>query len=352
MNLQDVLNCIKPVNNELKYKTQKRLDMLTKPPGSLGRLEELACRYVGITGKEEPEIKKKIIYTFAGDHGVVQEGVSAYPKEVTFQMVYNFLRGGAGINVLAKHVGAEVRVVDMGVDHIFEDAKGLIKRKIGMGTRNMAVGPAMTREECINALEGGIELAQDAFEEAVDILGTGDMGIGNTTPSSAITAVLTGRPTAYVTDRGTGITDKAYQHKMRVIEHSITVNRPDPSDPIDVLTKVGGYEIAGISGLIIGASAHRIPVVIDGFISSAAALAAISLKKEIAQYLFASHLSVEKGHQAIFERIGLNPLLDLNLRLGEGTGACLGISLIEAGVKILTEMATFGEVGVSEAADL
>ncbi len=346
--LQDALNSIRPVDQEFQDKVQKRLDNLTKPLGSLGRLEELARRYAAITGKEYPKIRKKVIYTFAGDHGVVQEGVSAYPKEVTYQMVYNFLRGGAGINVLANHIGAEVWVVDIGVDHDFEDARGFIKRKIGRGTRNMAGGPSMTREECIKALEVGIELAQGALEGGADILGTGDMGIGNTTPSSAITAVLTGRPVADITGRGTGISDEAYLHKMKVIEHSLTINRPDPSDPLDVLAKVGGYEIAGIAGLIIGASARRIPVVIDGFISSAAALVAVSLKREISQYLFASHLSVEKGHQAIFERIGLIPLLDLNLRLGEGTGACLGISLIEAGVKILTEMATFGEAGVSE----
>lgn len=348
MTLQDALNCIRPVDHDLVYKTQKRLDRLTKPPGSLGRLEEFACRYVAITGREAPRFNKKVIYTFAGDHGVVQEGVSAYPKEVTYQMVYNFLRGRAGINVLANHIGADVRVVDMGVDHIFEDAKGLIKKKIGMGTRNMAAGPAMTREECIKALEVGIELAQKGLEEGVDIIGTGDMGIGNTTPSSAITAVLTGKPAAYVTDRGTGIGDKAYKRKMRLIEHSIAINRPNASDPVDVLAKVGGYEIAGIAGLIIGASAHRIPVVIDGFISSAAALVSVSLKMEISQYLFFSHLSVEKGHLAIIQRIGINPLFDLNLRLGEGTGACLGISLVEAGVKILTEMSTFGEAGVSE----
>lgn len=351
MTLQDALNHIRPVDHDLVYKTQKRLDRLTKPPGSLGRLEEFACRYVAMTGKEAPRINKKVIYTFAGDHGVVQEGVSAYPKEVTYQMVYNFLRSGAGINVLAGHIGAEVRVVDMGVDHIFEDAKGLIKKKIGMGTRNMAAGPAMTREECIKALEVGIELAQEALEENVNIIGTGDMGIGNTTPSSAITAVLTGKPAAYVTGRGTGISDKAYRHKMRVIEQSIAINRPNASDPVDVLAKVGGYEIAGIAGLIIGASAHRIPVVIDGFISSAAALVSVSLKREITQYLFASHLSVEKGHQTILERIGLDPFMNLNLRLGEGTGACLGISLIDAGVKILTEMTTFGEARVSEAED-
>lgn len=309
----------------------------------------MARRYAAITGKEYPKIRKKVIYTFAGDHGVVQEGVSAYPKEVTYQMVYNFLRGGAGINVLANHIGAEVCVVDIGVDYDFEDDKGFIKRKIGRGTRNMSAGPSMTREECIKALEVGIELAQGAIEGGVDILGTGDMGIGNTTPSSAVTAVLTGRPVAEITGRGTGINDETYLHKVKVIEHSLTINRPDPSDPLDVLAKVGGYEIAGIAGLIIGASVHRIPVVIDGFISSAAALVAISLKREISQYLFASHLSVEKGHRAILDRIGLIPLLDLNLRLGEGTGACLGISLVEAGVKILTEMATFEGAGVSEA---
>ncbi|MEK6584488.1 MAG: nicotinate-nucleotide--dimethylbenzimidazole phosphoribosyltransferase, partial [Nitrospirota bacterium] len=219
----------------------------------------------------------------------------------------------------------------------------------GMGTRNMAAGPAMNREECMKALEAGIELAREAHEEGVDILGTGDMGIGNTTPSSAITAVLTGRHVEDITGRGTGINDEAYRNKIKVIEKSIAVNRPDPSDPLDVLSKVGGYEIAGIAGLIIGASARRIPVVIDGFISSAGALVAVSLKREISQYLFASHLSVEKGHLAILEFIGLKPLLDLNLRLGEGTGACLGISLVEAGVKILTEMATFEGAGVSEA---
>lgn len=350
LHLQEALNSIKPANQELEQKTQNRLDNLTKPPGSLGRLEELARRYVSITGKEHPKIMKKVIYTFAGDHGVVQEGVSAYPKEVTYQMVYNFLRGGAGINVLANHIGADVRVVDIGVDYIFEEAHGLIRRKIGMGTRNMAKGPAMTRDECIKALEVGIELAEAAVSDGADILGTGDMGIANTTPSSAITAVLTGKSAAEVTGHGTGINDEAYKHKIRVIEESIAVNKPDPSDPVDVLAKVGGYEIAGIAGLIIGASARRIPVVIDGFISSAAALVVVSLKREISQYLFASHLSVEKGHQAILERIGINPLLDLNLRLGEGTGACLGISLIEAGIKILTEMATFEGAGVSEGA--
>ncbi len=346
--LQDILNNIRPVDQELQDKTQKRLDNLTKPPGSLGRLEELARRYVTITGNEYPNIKKKVIYTFAGDHGVTQEGVSAYPKEVTYQMVYNFLRGGAGINVLANHTGTEVRVVDMGVDYIFEDAEGLIKKKISMGTQNMASRPAMRREECIRALTAGIELAYEAHKEGVDILGTGEMGIGNTTPSSAITAVLTGKPVELVTGRGTGINDESYRHKIKVIEQSIAINRPDRSDPLDVLAKVGGFEIAGIAGLIMGAAVCRIPVVIDGFISSAGALVAVSLKREISQYLFASHLSVEKGHQAILEMIGIHPLFDLNLRLGEGTGACLAINLIEAGVKILTDMATFGEAGVSE----
>lgn len=351
--LQDILNSIKPLDQELQDKTQRRLDNLTKPPGSLGRLEELARRYVTITGNEYPKIKKKVIYTFAGDHGVTEEGISAYPKEVTYQMVFNFLRGGAGINVLARHAGAEVRVVDIGVDYTFEDvavdvAGCFIRKKVSMGTQNMALRPAMRMEECIRTLKTGIELAYEAHKEGVDILGTGDMGIGNTTPSSAITAVLTGKTVEHVTGRGTGINDDMFKNKIRVIEQSIAVNKPDAGNPLDVLAKVGGFEIAGIAGLIIGAAACRIPVVIDGFISSAAALVAVSLKEEISQYLFASHRSVEKGHGAILERIGLNPLLDLNLRLGEGTGACLAISLIEAGVKILTEMATFGEAGVSE----
>ena len=346
--LEEKLSRIKPVDKDLYQKIQARLDNLTKPRGSLGRLEEMAKRYVAITGKESPKITKKIIYVFAGDHGVTDEGVSLYPKEVTPQMVYNFLRGGAGINVLARHIMAEVRVVDIGVDHHFNKADGLIQCKVGKGTGNIANGPAMTRDEAIRAMEVGIGLADEAASEGVDIIGTGDMGIGNTTPSSAIAAVITGEPIETVTGRGTGIDDQMFGVKVKTIGRAIKINHPDPADPVDVLSKVGGFEIAGIAGLIIGAAANRIPVMIDGFISTAGALIASEMNVNIKDYLFASHLSVEQGHRIMLKRIGLKPLLDLDLRLGEGTGACLGINIVEAGIKILTEMATFGDAGVSK----
>lgn len=346
--LEERLRYIKPINEDLYSRVQMRLDNLTKPRGSLGRLEELAKRYVAITGKDEPKIIKKIIYTFAGDHGVTEEGVSLYPKEVTPQMVYNFLRGGAGINVLARHINAEVRVVDIGVDHHFDKADGLIQCKVGKGTGNITKGPAMTRDEAIRAMEVGIGLANEALRDGADIIGTGDMGIGNTTPSSAIVAVITGMPVEDVTGRGTGIDDERFKLKIDAIKKAIERNRPDPKDPIDVLAKVGGFEIAGIAGLIIGAAANRIPVMIDGFISTAGALIASEMNPYVKDYLFASHQSVEQGHKAMLDRIGVKPLLDLDLRLGEGTGACLGIGIVEAGIKILTEMATFGDAGVSK----
>lgn len=346
--LEERLRYIKPVNKDLYSRVQARLDNLTKPRGSLGRLEDLAKRYVAITGKDEPKIIKKIIYTFAGDHGVTEEGVSLYPKEVTPQMVYNFLRGGAGINVLARHINAEVRVVDIGVDHHFNKADGLIQCKVGKGTGNIAKGPAMTRDEAIRAMEVGIGLADEALRDGVDVIGTGDMGIGNTTPSSAIAAVITGEPVEVVTGRGTGIDEDRFKVKVKVIERAIDLNKPNPKDPIDILVKIGGFEIAGIAGLIVGAAANRIPVMIDGFISTAGALIASEMNTHIKDYLFASHQSVEQGHKAMLDRIGIKPLLDLDLRLGEGTGACLGINILEASIKILTEMATFGEAGVSK----
>ncbi|MEW6409102.1 MAG: nicotinate-nucleotide--dimethylbenzimidazole phosphoribosyltransferase [Nitrospirota bacterium] len=343
--LEQTLKEIKPVNYSKAEAIQKRLDNLTKPPGSLGRLEELAKRYCLITGKERPLIRKKVIFTFAADHGVTEEGVSAYPKEVTAQMVFNFLRGGAGINVLARHVGAEIVVIDIGVDYDFSDTPGLIKKKVARGTGNIALGSAMDRDVAINAIEVGIELAQE--HKDADIVGTGDMGIGNTTPSSAITAVITGKPVEKVTGRGTGINDLSFLNKVEVIKRAINKNRPDAQDPLDVLSKIGGLEIAGIAGIVIGAAANRIPVVIDGFISSVGALIAAEMKLEVKDYIIASHRSVEAGHSAILERLGQNPLLNLDMRLGEGTGAALGIGIIEAAVKILMEMATFDEAGVS-----
>lgn len=325
-----------------------RQDTLTKPAGSLGRLEELSVRVAGITGNPLPKIAHKVILTMAGDHGVVAEGVSAYPQEVTVQMVYNFLRGGAAINVLARHVGARVVVVDMGVAADLEPHPALVDRKIAYGTQNMAIGPAMMQEEAIQALEAGIEVVEEQFARGMDVLATGDMGIGNTTSSSAIVAAITGRPAAEVTGRGTGIDDTRLKKKIAVIEQALEFNRPDPDDPLDVLAKVGGLEIGGLAGAVLASAAHRIPVVIDGFISGTAALLAIKLCPKVRDFLIASHCSVEIGHQILLQHVGLKPLMNMDLRLGEGTGAALGIGIVEASLKILTEMATFAEAGVAE----
>lgn len=346
--LQETLHSIEPVDAGLLAEAQRRLDNKTKPLGSLGRLEEFARRFAAITGSFSPATERKVIFTFAGDHGIVEEGVSAFPKEVTPQMVLNFLAGGAGVNVLARHAGADVLVVDMGVDYDFGEVPGLICRKVARGTRNFAKGPAMTREEAVAAVETGIELAVQAKAQGIAMVGTGEMGIGNTTPSSAIIAAISGKTVREVTHRGTGIGDAALEHKVAVIEAGLRVNAPDPRDPLDVLAKVGGLEIAGITGLVLGAAACRLPVVVDGFISTAGALIACELNPYVREYLFAAHQSVEIGHRFMLERIGVEPILDLQMRLGEGTGAALAMGLIEAGVKILKEMATFEQAGVSE----
>jgi len=346
--LKATLEKIKPIDTSSLDATQLRLDNLTKPKESLGRLEEFAKRIVAITGRRNPSLAKKVIITMAGDHGVTEEGVSAYPSAVTAQMVYNFLRGGAGVNVLSRHVGAEVVVVDMGVGEELEAHPDLIIKKIAKGTQNFAKGPAMTREQAIKSIETGIEIVEKIIKEkGVDIIGTGEMGIGNTTPSSAIAAVFTGKPIQDVTGRGTGIDDATYIRKVNVIQKAIEVNKPNPKDPIDVLAKVGGFEIGGLVGVTLAGVANKIPVVIDGFISTAAGLIAVEMKPEVKDYIFSAHASVEIGQRWILERMGLTPILNLNMRLGEGTGAVLAMSLIDAGVKILNEMASFDEAGVS-----
>jgi nicotinate-nucleotide--dimethylbenzimidazole phosphoribosyltransferase len=289
-----------------------------------------------------------VVFTFAADHGVARDGVSAYPREVTPQMVLNFLRGGAGVNVLARHAGVEVRVVDIGVDYDFGTAPGLFGRKVMKGTRNLSVEPAMTRDEAERSILVGMELAADAVQEGVGLIGTGEMGIGNTTPSAAITAVMTGSQVREVTGRGTGIDEAGLARKVAVIQGAIDLHRPDRADPSDVLAKVGGLEIGGLAGLILGAAAKRVPVVLDGFIAGAAALIAVGLAPTCREYLIASHRSVERGHQVVLGHLGLKPLLDLDLRLGEGTGACLGMDLVCAAIKMYSEMATFDEAGVSE----
>ncbi|WHZ21370.1 MAG: Nicotinate-nucleotide--dimethylbenzimidazole phosphoribosyltransferase [Nitrospira sp.] len=348
MALEEVLTRIRPLDADVSIKVRARLDRLTKPQGSLGRLEELAARYAAITGEVKPSIPRGAVFTFAADHGVAIEGVSAYPREVTPQMVLNFLRGGAAINVLARHVGVEVRVVDIGVAYEFGVVPGLIRKKIMAATKNLSVEPAMGREQAREALQVGVDLATEASREGIGLIGTGDMGIGNTTPSAAITAVMTGRTAAEVTGRGTGIDEAVHTHKVRVIQQALDRHRPNRADALDVLAKVGGLEIGGLAGLMLGAAAARVPVVLDGFIAGAAALIAVGLQPRCRDYLIASHRSVERGHQAILDHLGLKPLFDLDLRLGEGTGACLGMGLMQASIKILTEMATFDEAGVSE----
>ena len=348
MSLQKVYSQIRPLDAALRKQAQARLDRLTKPLGSLGRLEELAAQYVAITGEMKPNVPRGVVFTFAADHGVAVEGVSAYPRDVTPQMVLNFLRGGAGVNVLARHAGVDVRVVDIGVDYEFGTVPGLFDRKIMKGTRNLSVEPAMTRSQAEQSLLVGMELATNAVQEGIGLIGTGEMGIGNTTPSAAITAVMTGRAVADVTGRGTGIDEAGHVRKVHVIRMALDRHRPDPTDPLDVLAKVGGFEIGGLAGLILGAAAARIPVVLDGFIAGAAALIAVGLQPSCRDYLIASHRSVEEGHRVILDHLSLKPLLDFDLRLGEGTGACLGIDLVYAAIKIYTEMATFGEAGVAE----
>lgn len=349
--LNETISKIEKIDFSLAKETQKRLDNLTKPQGSLGRLENLAMQIVEITKRENPPIKNKVIFTMAGDHGVVEESVSAYPKEVTPQMVYNFIRGGAGINVLAKHVGAKVLVVDMGVACDLEFDPDLVIKKVNYGTKNMIKGPAMTKEEAIKSIVNGIEVFEEEFKKGIDIVGTGDMGIGNTTSSSAIASVITGKCVEDMTGRGTGIDDETFSQKVAVIKRVISVNKPDASDAIDVLSKVGGFEIGGLAGVILASASKRVPVIIDGFISGAAALIAYRVKPEVKEYMIAAHCSGEKGHRLILEYMGLRPLLDLDMRLGEGTGAALGMSIVDAGIKILTQMATFQSAAVSERID-
>jgi nicotinate-nucleotide--dimethylbenzimidazole phosphoribosyltransferase len=323
-----------------------RQQQLTKPAGSLGRLEDLAIQMAGITGQPLPNIQQKAVIIMAADHGVTREGVSAYPADVTAQMVANFLRGGAAINALAHHARARVIVVDVGVAADISHP-GLLARKVAFGTANMALSPAMTRAHMLEAIQVGIDVCDGQLDQGVDLVATGDMGIGNTTASSAIAAVLLRMPAARVTGRGTGIDDGQLAHKIQVIEKAIERHVPNSQDPLDVLMKVGGLEIAGLVGVIIAAASRRIPVVIDGLISGAAALVAVELNPVIGAYLFAGHVSVEQGHGLILERLGLFPLLDLGLRLGEGTGAVLAMSIIEAALRTHSEMATFTEAGVS-----
>lgn len=326
---------------------RSRQERLTKPSGSLGRLEALSVQIAGITGEQRPEIRHKAVVVMAGDHGVAAEGISAYPQEVTGQMVLNILAGGAAINVLAQHAGARVAVVDMGVAAPLAAHPQLVKRKIAPGTGNIAAGPAMSRQQAEQAIRFGVEVVEAEIERGLDVLATGDMGIANTTPSTAIAASIIGWPVREVVGRGTGLDDAGLRRKIAVVERALRVNRPDPKDGLDVLAKVGGFEIGGLVGAIVAAAAHRRLVVIDGFISTAAALIAATMVPQVKDYLIAAHISQEQGHRLMMGWLGLTPLLDLQMRLGEGTGAVLAMSLVEAACRILNEMATFEEAGVS-----
>tara|TARA_Y100000294_G_scaffold126465_1_gene117908 strand:- start:855 stop:1901 length:1047 start_codon:yes stop_codon:yes gene_type:complete len=344
--IEETANKIIAPDQKMRDIAKTHLNDLTKPPGSLGRLEELAEEIVFITGNKRPKMTKKVIFTLAGDHGVAEEGVSAFPQEVTGQMLLNFAHGGAAVNVLAKHAGADIKVVDMGVKGEIPENSGIINKKISNGTENMVKVPAMTRDNAVLALERGVELIEENSD--YDVIGTGDMGIANTTASSAIIAVFTGEEVEKVTGRGTGISNTVLQHKIEVIEKAIKVNSPDPDDPIDVLSKVGGYEIGGIAGIILGAASKRIPVVVDGLIATAGALIAVKIEPKVKYFLVPSHLSVENGHKIALEFLNLTPYVDLNMRLGEGTGSALTITLIEAAVKIYNEMATFSSAKISK----
>jgi nicotinate-nucleotide--dimethylbenzimidazole phosphoribosyltransferase len=338
------------IDTEARRRARERADSLLMPHRALGRLLDFGEKVAGIAGFPTPELSRKTIVVMAGDHGVTEEGVSAYPSEVTGQMVHGFTAGMAGINVLSRHAGIDVKVVDMGcrADLSALTASGaIVDAKVALGTRNMRREPAMSREQALQCVRTGADIARSLAAEGVRMIGTGDMGIGNTTPSAAIAAVTTGKPVRSLTGRGTGIDDAAWARKAEVIEQSIAERRPDPRDPVDILAKIGGFEIGGIAGLVLGAAECRLPVVIDGVISTAGAVLAWLVEPRIVDYLFAAHRSVEPAHEAMLSLLGLSPILDLGLRLGEGTGCALAMPLIEAGVKVIREMATFAEAGVS-----
>ena len=328
------------------------LDSLTKPPGSLGRLEALAVQLAGITAEAKPAFRRRAIVVAAADHGVVAQGVSAYPSDVTPQMIANFLRGGAAIDALARTVGAELIVVDAGVAAPVPtvDRRAdvrLIAAPIRPGTSDMSRGPAMTRAEAFAAIGLGIAIAGDMADDGVDLVGVGEMGIGNTTAASAITAAMTGLAPERVTGRGTGIDDATHRRKIDVVARALDINQPTPADPVGTLAAVGGFEVGVLVGVLLGTAAARIPVILDGFITGAAALIASGLAPGIEPRLIAAHRSVEPGHAVVLERLGLRPLLELDLRLGEATGAALAMSLVDAAIAVRDGMATFDAAGVS-----
>ncbi|MDA0351533.1 MAG: nicotinate-nucleotide--dimethylbenzimidazole phosphoribosyltransferase [Chloroflexi bacterium] len=347
--IHDTVTRIAPVSDLAAETARARHGQLTKPPGSLGRLEDLAVRIAAIRDEPRPRLDRRLIVVAAADHGVTARGVSAYPAEVTAQMVANFLAGGAAINVLADHAGARVRVVDAGVATDTGDHPALETLRLGRGTADITAGPAMPQAVAERALAAGIAIVEDELDaRGLNLVGCGEMGIGNTTAAAAIVAAVSGRPPIAVTGRGTGIDDATHARKVEAIETALRVNHPDPLDGVDLLAKIGGFEIGLLAGVYLGAAARRVPAIVDGLISGAAALIAVAIEPRVRDYLIASHRSVEPGHTATLEILGLDPLLELDLRLGEGTGAALGMTICVAACRVLDEMATFAEAGVSD----
>jgi len=348
--LEKTLKSIGDIHTDVFNAAEKRLSEQARPAGSLGMLEGISAKLAGIKGTIDVQLNHKVIVTCAGDHGVVEEGVSLFPSEVTQQMVFNFVGGGASINVFGKHAGAVVKAADLGVNYDFDPTLPIFHKKVGKGTANFTKGPAMSRDDAVRSLEAGIEIVNElVLENQVDLIGTGDMGIGNTTPSAAVIAAFSGIPVEELTGRGTGIDDDALNHKIDVIKRGLELHKPDSKDPIDVLSKIGGFEIGGLAGLVLGAAAHGIPVICDGLISTAGALIAYELDSRVKNFLFVSHRSVEAGHRFMHERLGLEPIIDLKFRLGEGTGAAVAMELLDLSTRLLADIKTFDEVGIGDA---
>jgi nicotinate-nucleotide--dimethylbenzimidazole phosphoribosyltransferase len=347
MLLQHALNSIGDLDRELMNKAQARLDSLAKPLGSLGRLEDIVKQLVGITGQLFPVVDKKTVIIMCSDNGVVEEGVAQAPKSITSSVTHNFTKGITGVNVFAKHTGSDILVVDIGVDDDIKSEE-ILNRKIRRGTWNIAQGPAMTREEAVKAIETGIEIVGELKQKGFNLLGTGEMGIGNTTTSSAVAIVLTGSRVESMVGRGAGLSSEGLKKKISVVRRAIEINNPNPDDAVDVIAKLGGFDIAGLTGCFIGAAANRIPILIDGFISSVAALAAVKIKAEVKNFIFPSHSSAEPGTKEIMNYLGFEPLLNLKMRLGEGTGAALAFHIIDAAVAAYKQMGTFGDARIEQ----
>ena len=346
-NLKEYIGKIAGLDRAAMEQARRRQAQLAKPPGSLGKLEELSVQLAGITGKIQNHIGKKRLLIFAADNGVVAEGVSSAPQEVTLSQSVNLTRGKTGAAVLANHFGCELIVCDVGINANSGET-AILDRKIACGTNNIAHGAAMTREAAVQAVMTGIELTAAAADEGVDVIGIGEMGIGNTTTSSAVLTALTGAPVETVTGRGGGITDAGYEKKLEVIRRALQINQPDKNDPLDVLSKVGGFDLTAMTGAFIGGAAARVPAVIDGLISAAAALCAVRLCPAVRDFLIPSHASSEAGYAVAAGALGIEPLFTLGMRLGEGSGCPLAFEVLGAACAVMNKMATFEEAGIDD----